>query len=278
MQFVVAVAMTLGLMLAAGEGWPVMDGFYYVVGNMCGLATPLTSASPTTTFGRFMDIVVSVWAISVVATFIGIVSGMAFLHTMADTLDQGKIKTITGVDVDLLMKKIASYDALTLAEFKQCMLESGYNDELDKLDAVFEKYDSNSSGTLEPDETKAMGKSFDVVLDENEYGAVTDAVLIRETTKYATNYEMVHRLNTLARRMELIEDRLEKETRESLSQLEARIAEMHRVLCPHLTEHLQSDQLQATSEPVGHVPDLVNNPIDNTQPNDVKIESSPRLS
>ncbi len=59
-----------------------MDGFYYVVGNLCGLATPLTTVNPDTTHGRFIDIVIAVWSLSIAAAFIGVVSGMAFLGTL----------------------------------------------------------------------------------------------------------------------------------------------------------------------------------------------------
>ena len=34
------------------EGWSFKDGYYYVVGNLCCLATPLTDVSPEDRTGK----------------------------------------------------------------------------------------------------------------------------------------------------------------------------------------------------------------------------------
>merc|ERR1711988_1888921 len=51
-----------GGLLAWNEGWGFVDGFYYVISNLVCLATPLTDISPEEPGGKFLDLLVSVWA------------------------------------------------------------------------------------------------------------------------------------------------------------------------------------------------------------------------
>ena len=52
--FLVAlISFLFGAVLAWAESWGVMQGFYYIVGNLCGLATPLTDNEWGKARGRF---------------------------------------------------------------------------------------------------------------------------------------------------------------------------------------------------------------------------------
>ena len=86
---VIAVTFVFGCFLAWLENWSIDTGFYYVVGNVVGLATPLTEESPKDDFGKVgpahaepfsltlfvcdqvIDIFVTVWSLSVTALVIG---------------------------------------------------------------------------------------------------------------------------------------------------------------------------------------------------------------
>ena len=40
---------------SALEDWKFKDGFYYVLGNICGIATPIVSISPGTPIGKALS-------------------------------------------------------------------------------------------------------------------------------------------------------------------------------------------------------------------------------
>lgn len=66
-----------------------MAGFYYVVGNLCGLATPLTDKSPDSTVGALVDILVAVWSLSIAGCFIGLVGNMTFIGVLSSYCNNG---------------------------------------------------------------------------------------------------------------------------------------------------------------------------------------------
>jgi hypothetical protein len=68
------IAVVFGSILAAAEGWNVVDGIYYVFGNLLGLGTPLTNATPHTVMGDVLDIVISSFALGCVAVFVDYVT------------------------------------------------------------------------------------------------------------------------------------------------------------------------------------------------------------
>merc|ERR1711959_700423 len=138
---VVAVAFIFGALLAVCEGWKVVDGFRYVVGNLCGLATPLTDATPTSIGGDLVDVVISVWSLSVVATFVGIVMNMTFNGTMAEIFDTGKIKKLSSFKLEKYLEQLAemSVTQMSLDMFVNIMQISGYKGEHDSLKKIFER-------------------------------------------------------------------------------------------------------------------------------------------
>ena len=58
---VLIIAVMFGGILAVAEDWSFREGFEYVVGNLVGLATPLTDVSPDNLAGELLDILVAVW-------------------------------------------------------------------------------------------------------------------------------------------------------------------------------------------------------------------------
>jgi len=49
-----------------------------IAGNICGLGTPLTSESPTSTFGKLLDVLIAVWSMSVAGIVIGLVGSFSY--------------------------------------------------------------------------------------------------------------------------------------------------------------------------------------------------------
>ena len=76
------VCLFFGAFLSWAEGWGIGDGFYYVISNLCGLANPLTNASPTTSGGKALDVYVALASISVFAAVITMVGYFSMWNTL----------------------------------------------------------------------------------------------------------------------------------------------------------------------------------------------------
>jgi hypothetical protein len=81
---VIVTSFALGANLAGVEGWSVMDGFYYVLGTMTGQPNPFVSNSPSTTFGKSIDIVYSIYAFVLSAVITGAVSMLSNVSSIND--------------------------------------------------------------------------------------------------------------------------------------------------------------------------------------------------
>lgn len=75
-----------GSVLAAAEEWSWTTGFDYVVSNVAGLSNPLTSVSPTSTIGIFLDVIVSVWAMLLANSFMGVTANMGCVQRIIDSM------------------------------------------------------------------------------------------------------------------------------------------------------------------------------------------------
>jgi len=84
---VIALAFLFGAILAAAEGWHIIDGFYYVISMLCGLPNPLTDVNPDTDLGKFVDIVIALWSLAVAGCVIGIVGGMSIVTNFTEAAE-----------------------------------------------------------------------------------------------------------------------------------------------------------------------------------------------
>lgn len=89
---VIVLSLFFGLILAEVEGWPIVDGFYYVTSMLCGLPAPLTDVEPDSTEGKIMDIIIAIWALAVAGTVIGVVGGMSFVNVFIETAENAFAK------------------------------------------------------------------------------------------------------------------------------------------------------------------------------------------
>ncbi len=65
------LSVALGGLLAAVEGWSFKDGALFLIGNMCGIANPLTETKPENGFGKAAAVVIDCWALAVLGSFVG---------------------------------------------------------------------------------------------------------------------------------------------------------------------------------------------------------------
>ena len=97
---VIIIAFFFGLVLAEVEGWPIVDGFYYVTSMLCGLPAPLTDVVPDSMGGKIMDIIIAIWALAVAGTVIGVVAGMSFITQLIESAEKAFSKKKKAGDDD----------------------------------------------------------------------------------------------------------------------------------------------------------------------------------
>ena len=85
-----------------GDSCLYYNWFLYVVGNLVGLANPLTDVNPESNNGvsEILDLLIAVWSLSLVGVFIGIVGGMSTLARMTDRLNSMGRKLASGCASD----------------------------------------------------------------------------------------------------------------------------------------------------------------------------------
>jgi hypothetical protein len=72
---VFTTAFVLSAILGGIEGWDVETSFGYVLCNMIGIG-PIVDETPTTTVGLIADIVISMWALVMTATILGLAASL----------------------------------------------------------------------------------------------------------------------------------------------------------------------------------------------------------
>eukprot|EP00658_Telonema_sp_P-2_P068933 TRINITY_DN5796_c0_g2_i2.p1 TRINITY_DN5796_c0_g2~~TRINITY_DN5796_c0_g2_i2.p1 ORF type:complete len:172 (-),score=41.38 TRINITY_DN5796_c0_g2_i2:111-626(-) len=117
--------MVFGGLLALFEGWPYMDGFYYVTGNLTGLATPLTSAQPETNLGKIVDVLIAIWSLSVLGVVIGLMANFSIMGEITT-----KIEGAPSVQVTTVQDLVAD-----VAEIRYLLDNGGFADPGVRLDS-----------------------------------------------------------------------------------------------------------------------------------------------
>jgi len=185
---VIVLGFLFGGILAGCESWTWMTGFYYVISILCGLPTPMTDASPDSGFGIFADIVVSVWALSVAGTFIGIVAGMGLIGRLTEWLETaGNIDELTVVDAEALMEALRSQDHLDFTGFRTILRDLGSKAPTAHLKKLFDKFDIDGSGDLDREEVDAIGD----VLEKARNGELNDKEWTTGATTYADSWQVI---------------------------------------------------------------------------------------
>ena len=97
---VIIIAFFFGLILAEVEGWPIVDGFYYVTSMLCGLPAPLTDVEPDSMGGKIMDIIIAIWSLAVAGTVIGVVAGMSLITRLIEKAEAAFAKVAKNDDAE----------------------------------------------------------------------------------------------------------------------------------------------------------------------------------
>merc|ERR1712232_786567 len=81
------MALCIGAILASFEGWPLFDGWLYVMDGLCGLAIPLTKEVPTTPGGYFIEHFSFIVELSIAGALIGIIAAHPCIDNLVRTCE-----------------------------------------------------------------------------------------------------------------------------------------------------------------------------------------------
>eukprot|EP00928_Gymnodinium_smaydae_P078058 TRINITY_DN6166_c0_g2_i2.p1 TRINITY_DN6166_c0_g2~~TRINITY_DN6166_c0_g2_i2.p1 ORF type:complete len:579 (-),score=141.42 TRINITY_DN6166_c0_g2_i2:49-1689(-) len=87
-SFLFAGGFLLGWILALAEGWSFTEGFEYVICNMCAIG-PMVNLTPDTNLGLICDIAVSVLALLVTSTTLGLAASFGMATEAIHSTPQG---------------------------------------------------------------------------------------------------------------------------------------------------------------------------------------------
>jgi len=185
---VFAVSLFFGGILADAEGWAFKDGFYYVTGNLVGLANPLTNVAPESTTGEVIILIVAVWSISIAGTAIGVIANLTFVQNTMKQLEKG-----TGVSTHQLedaLDNLSSDDKhLTFGEF--CEVFDGAV-ELQTLETIFSEMDSDQSGCISTKEVESAKQRIDDIV-----GRASSSTPSSSAAFGTHGSELLRRVNTM---------------------------------------------------------------------------------
>jgi len=155
--FVTGVAAFFGLIMMWAEDWTYINSFYYVIGNLLGLANPLTGVNPTSNQGKFFDIVISLWALCVAGTIIGIVGSMNLINILVTAVETKKFTFGGKGDLRDVVEAVTSRgEGLSFEDFWVAVNIDGPHWPEDLARRVFDKLDVDKSGMLGPEEVERV--------------------------------------------------------------------------------------------------------------------------
>jgi len=172
------------------QGWSHSDGFYYVVGNLVGLATPLTEITPVEDKGKLVDIVIAVWSLSLAGTAIGVIGSLSLVSRLSTMLETGaEEKEFSLMDTQALMKFVDDHDSLTFGQFAIVMdslgwYGSGSTTGMEDLHYLFNTFDGDGDGSLDKTEVEAIAICL-VRTKGDLHGGKASSVLVQEAKLHA---------------------------------------------------------------------------------------------
>jgi len=126
----------------------------YILGNLVGLATPLTNNTPSSghIIAELLDILVSTWSLAVAGTVIGIVGALTFTTLAVSGLESFMLRRV----VRRQLQESAEDGELDLAKMKQLLAEGGFEISSQRAEEIFEAADKNGSGTVDKAEVQKI--------------------------------------------------------------------------------------------------------------------------
>lgn len=122
------VALFSGGWIALAEGWSFVIGFEYVLSNISGIALALTGETPSTGFGEFVEIMMSLWTMLFTAVLIGIVSGMGIVRRALAMLPPslGALLLCILLFIPSALLVLSAFTGLTISAFESWPAEDGF--------------------------------------------------------------------------------------------------------------------------------------------------------
>eukprot|EP00443_Scrippsiella_acuminata_P098921 CAMPEP_0115572242 /NCGR_PEP_ID=MMETSP0272-20121206/370_1 /TAXON_ID=71861 /ORGANISM="Scrippsiella trochoidea, Strain CCMP3099" /LENGTH=296 /DNA_ID=CAMNT_0003006845 /DNA_START=106 /DNA_END=993 /DNA_ORIENTATION=- len=108
---VVLVCLVFGPLVAALEGWPAMSGIQFLMGNLLGLANPLTHLAPTSVAGSIFAYILSLLGLLIVTAAMGLVAQMSLVSVIIEAMPE----TFAGLLRFVVLYTPASLTLLALA-------------------------------------------------------------------------------------------------------------------------------------------------------------------
>eukprot|EP00658_Telonema_sp_P-2_P053704 TRINITY_DN4231_c0_g1_i1.p1 TRINITY_DN4231_c0_g1~~TRINITY_DN4231_c0_g1_i1.p1 ORF type:complete len:211 (-),score=54.74 TRINITY_DN4231_c0_g1_i1:106-738(-) len=147
---VLIIAFCFGALLALLEGWTVRQGFYYVVGNLTGMATPLTTVTPTSTYGKMVDVIVAVYSLALAGLIIGLMTNFALVNEVTEKVE-GMMDDQTIQDLHTEIQIIKAELTVRALNKKESPVEPG-----------FESQARSNSLSSKPDSSEGKDQDHDM--------------------------------------------------------------------------------------------------------------------
>jgi len=126
--FLIICSTIIGLILAVVEGWEAGIGVEYLLSNVLGMSSPLTSVVPEDTFGIHFAIIMNMYAVIMVTTAMGLVANMSLMAAITEKVPQSAsgFFGFLFVVVPLGMFVVTGIIGCIMAAFEGWSVETGY--------------------------------------------------------------------------------------------------------------------------------------------------------
>lgn len=131
-----------------------MQWVLYILGNLVGLGTPLTSNSPGS--GQFLaeiiDVLISTWSLAVAGTVVGMVGALTFTTLAISGLEAFMLRRV----VRRQLEHSADDGELDFEKLETVLREASYEVTTARAQQIFDAADKNASGTIDRDEVRKI--------------------------------------------------------------------------------------------------------------------------
>ena len=150
----------------------------YIMGNLVGLATPLTHVAPRTGHAvtEALDLLLAVWSLSLAGVVIGSIAQLTFVALGVEGVDKTVMKRMRQmVDVLALDVNKAAVTGMDLQSF-QALIEDSEVPALasmspERVAAFFREADSDNNGTIDKDEAQSLVRKLRIEAETADSGA-----------------------------------------------------------------------------------------------------------
>ena len=158
---------TLGLTPPAGpenDACSYYEWWKYVMGNLVGLATPLTNVAPVSghVVAEIVDLLLSVWSLSLAGLVVGSIAQLTFVALGVESVDNSVQKRMRALVETLALdvKQAAQAGRLDLASFQALVWGSNVpaiaSMPEERIAALFSDADADSNGTIDKQEATGL--------------------------------------------------------------------------------------------------------------------------